>query len=468
MTMRSKRLSLVYAAAIAGCFSPNDPSPEDTATDTMTSTADDTTPSASGSMVTSVSNTSPATSDPTGDPTGNTTTSGPDETDSDPTSETETETNTTGDPPDPVCGDGTPTAGELCFDGKSMDFPVTRFPVDVALGDITINGLLDIVSISTGDTDNPRMDVLEADGIGGFVAGDSRPAPAYPGRVKVADADEDNDDDIFVIGSGGISQFRNSGSFLSTVFDGTFNGSWELADIHIVDVNGDDEADVVANEAYGHGYYIGSITGGNFTMDADAYQGLPIPGEGAAGMIVGAFSFDGDADPDIIALNQYYAEVWVTTNDGTGDFTEQFQPTVCAGEFDGVRHGDWGDFDDDGNTDIVVTCDTGDVSIAFDDGTGSFGTFDTLALAGPHRPIVVDLDGDNDQDLLVTSYSVDRAVLFLNDGTGAFELSDVTFQGVGPVYGAAVGDLNDDGALDVIVAADDGAEGQIQIFFADP
>jgi hypothetical protein len=208
------------------------------------------------------------------------------------------------------------------------------------------------------------------------------------------------------------------------------------------------------------------MNAGDWAFDTD-FVGLPTAGEGASGMIAGAFSFDGDADIDVVGLNQYYSAVEVLTNDGGGVFTLHSNPSLCAGEFDGVRFGDWGDLDGDGNTDLVATCVDGDVGVALDDGTGMFANLTTLALAGAYRPTITDLNNDGAPDILVSSTTLMRAVIFLNDGTGAFELSDTQFMGTGPVQGAVAEDLDDDGALDVVVLSG-GPSSQVDVYFAMP
>jgi len=235
----------------------------------------------------------------------------------------------------------------------------------------------------------------------------------------------------------------------------------------LIDLNGDRYVDVVVTQAYSHTIIQGTVGLGGWQAGPDT--GLPSPGEGAAGMIASAFDFDNNAATDIIALNQYTSTVSVMTNNGSGTFSVQGTVQICPG-IDGVRHGDSADFDGDGATDLVVTCMSGDVVIALGNGAGQFPGLTTLPLAGAFRPLVADLNGDGNPDILVSSTLLARAVMFINDGDAGFMLSDTQFVGAGPVYATAVADMNDDGALDVMIAAntEDGSSGEIQLFLANP
>jgi hypothetical protein len=456
--MDSRAFACFCAFFANGCFTAADvPTPADTDTDT----ASDGTESDSlgtGSAVTSVTNgmtTGPSSTSPTQptDP-SDTITTGPD---------TDSQTGTTGDV-EPQCGDGVAVATEFCFDDPPLNYEVGPGAVDIAIGDITANGLLDIV-ILHADADMGSISVLEADGVGGFVMGTTQAAPGYGGRVRVADVDGDGDGDVFALGRDGLRYYRNEVAFFLDYDAPQFFGS-EVAELIVADVDGDDVPDVLASESYSHIWLRGVMNMGDWAFGM-AYTQFPTTGEGASGIIAGTFSFDGDADLDVVGLNQYYSTVEVLTNDGNGNYAAHSTPSLCSGS-DGVRFGDWSDLDGDGNSDLVSTCMGGDIGVSLDDGSGTFATFDTLALAGAHRPTVVDLDGDEHPDLLVTSTTLNRAVVFRNDGSGGFALGDPQFMADAPVHSAAAADLDGDGAMDVIVASNDSPMSRVDVYFANP
>ncbi|MCR9160719.1 MAG: FG-GAP-like repeat-containing protein [Nannocystaceae bacterium] len=462
-----------FAAAmlLCGCFDPEDPPPLDT---------DDGTSSSGGSMDASNTDpTEPSTSGPTTEPTGET--DDPTGETDDPTGDTDDPTGDTDDPTDPTdstdtddptttgvepaCDDGNADPGELCLDMPPNMLMAPAGPVDVALGDISSNGLMDIVVLARGDDATDVVVTLEADGVGGFVNGTTEPVPSPAARLRLGDMDNDDDLDV-VVHAGDIVWLRNQGSFfLDYEVASNFAGTWSVSDVFLADINEDGVLDVGYSEAYGRAWVGGVLTNGVWTPGPSG--SFPGPGEGAAGMAVGVLSQDGDDDLDVIAFNQYYSAALMLPGNGGGGFTEGPEVEMCTSDIDGVRYGEIADFNDDGMSDIVVTCMDGDGAVSLGTADG-FGPPSALPLAGAFKPSVADLDGDGDDDVLLASSTLDRAVMFINDGSGAFELADRQFMAPGPVYAAVAGDLNDDGATDVVVIAFPDGPGAVAVYTATP
>jgi hypothetical protein len=457
--MSLKHFAWACAFFAYGCFSPDSPSSL-SGTDTDVDSDGTTDSMGTGSAVTSVTNASmssePSSTSPTQPTTSETMTTGP-ETESDPS------TGSTG--VEAACGDGVPVATEFCFDDPPLSVDVGREAIDVAIADIDVNDALDIVVLHH-EPDMGVVTIVEADGVGGFTLGATMPGPRDGASLQVVDTDDDGDDDVFAVGRYGLMHYRNEVTFLSesSVMD-YYGNDFYVNEVVAADMDGDDIVDCLTTHPYAHAWYRGQLNGGGdwaFPADFDTF---PTNNEGASGMIVGAFPFDGDDDIDLVALNQYSANIEILTNDGSGNFTGVSTPSFCAG---GARFGDAADFDVDGNIDVVATCDDGDLAVATDDGTGTFATLQTLALAGSYRPTVADFDGDGAPDILVTSTTLDRAVVFRNDGAGGFEIAEPQFMADGPVYGAATADLNDDGALDIVVATRGDPMSRVYIYLANP
>lgn len=451
------------AALLSACFTPGDPLPLETEGES-TSTGEGTAgPSSTDPTTPSTTDPTSSTSEPsTSGPTTGPTTSGPGES----SSETTAVDESTSTDVEPACGDRTATPGELCLDVSPNSLMAPPMPVDVALGDISSNGLLDIVVLARGpEADSDIVVTLEADGVGGFATGTTEVVPTPAARLRLGDLDGDDDLDV-VVHAGDIVWLRNQGSFFSDAsIASNFAGGWQVSDLFIADLDDDGILDVGYTEAYGRVWVSGALSNGSWVPDVSS--NIPGPGEGAAGMAVGAISQDGDDDLDVIAFNQYYSSALVVTNGGDGSFTVGPDVPLCPANIDGVRYGDIADFNDDGFSDVVVTCMDGDGAVTL----GSESGFDApvaLPLAGAFKPFVVDLDGDGDQDVLVSSTTLDRAVAFLNDGTGSFELADVQFMAPGPVYGVAADDMNDDGAMDVVVVSAQDGPGRVDVYLAEP
>jgi hypothetical protein len=459
------------AALLSGCFDPEDPPALDT-DDGAGSSGEPTGPTSTDPSDPSTSG--PTTTNPTEDPTEDTDDptdpsdtndpTDPSDTD-DPTDPSDTDDDTTTGP-EPACGDGTADAGELCLDMPPNSLMAPAGPVDLALGDISNNGLMDIIVLARGGNTDDVVVTLEADGVGGYVDGTTEAVPSPAARLRLGDMDNDDDLDV-VVHAGDIIYLRNQGSFfLDYDVVSNFAGSWEVSDVFIADLNGDNIPDVGYTEAYGRAWIEGTLTNG--VWNPGGSNSFPGPGEGAAGMAIGTLSQDGgDDDIDVVAFNQYYSAALVLPGNGSGGFVVGPEIELCTSDVDGVRYGELADFNGDGMTDVVVVCMDGDgaVTLGSDDG---FDPPTALPLAGAFKPSVADLDGDGDQDVLLASSTLDRAVMFLNDGDGAFEVADRQFMAPGPVHAAVAGDLNNDGAMDVVVISSPDGPGRVDVYSAEP
>lgn len=168
---------------------------------------------------------------------------------------------------------------------------------------------------------------------------------------------------------------------------------------------------------------------------------------------------DGDDDQDVLITGQDDDLVRIAklyTNDGSGDFSE-----VIDTPFDGVRYGAmaFGDVDGDSDQDVLITgmSDGGRISKLYtNDGSGNF----TEVLGTPFDEVYqssiafADVDGDNDQDLLITgdnSSFAEITKLYINDGLGNFsEEMDTPFHGVDE-SSIAFADVDGDNDLDVLI-----------------
>jgi outer membrane protein assembly factor BamB len=114
-----------------------------------------------------------------------------------------------------------------------------------------------------------------------------------------------------------------------------------------------------------------------------------------------------------------------------------------------------GDFNRDGETDVVVTHFSDHVSILTGNGDGTFVFAASYGIVGPNSYFVAtgDFDNDADDDLAVTHASGGVSVL-LNNGDGTFAAAVEYPGGIGGAVGVVAGDL--DGDTDVDLAVSDG------------
>jgi hypothetical protein len=183
-------------------------------------------------------------------------------------------------------------------------------------------------------------------------------------------------------------------------------------------------------------------------------SGLTLPPVRPAGpAALHAFDADGDCDDDVLVVwNDAAPELWLRQATGF---------VLADGALPGapvVRVAASADLDGDGDVDLALGGDT--LGIWLNDGAGRFA-LQQPAIEGDAATDVTalgfaDLDGDGDADLVVgrgLAAAVPSRVLFNNGGgqlaTVVAALAEVDYQ----VRALALGDLNGDGAIDLLLAA---------------
>ncbi|MEM6991012.1 MAG: VCBS repeat-containing protein [Myxococcota bacterium] len=128
----------------------------------------------------------------------------------------------------------------------------------------------------------------------------------------------------------------------------------------------------------------------------------------------------------------------------------------------------FGDFDEQGDLDVVVACENQHVvSVLLGDGTGGLTHSSTTDLGMSIRPVdlvVTDIDGDDNLDVVTANRDDSSVAVLYGDGGGTLTIPDFYDTG-SSTRGVAAGDVNDDGLIDILAAVRD--DNNISVFYND-
>ena len=324
-------------------------------------------------------------------------------------------------------------------------------------GDYDGDGDLDlVVSGHTGLTQTKFTDVFWNDGSGVLTPVGAGITPSN-GQIQWGDFDNDGDLDLLQTGMpSGTKVYRNeAGTFVPLSVD---LAGWYDMQIDWGDYDNDGDLDILIIGRLDHTSQMAKVyrNNGDATF-TDIGAGLP-PGIAQGGVAKwGDFDNDGDADILLSGVPSNETATWIhftkIFRNDAGSFTD-----IGAGLPAITASGDWGDYDGDGDLDIILCgrdhAQAGEVFVADvyrNDGNESFVPVNA-GLVGAQSSDVAwgDYDNDGDLDLLITSNNEPDTKLYRND-QGNFTKA-YSF----PVYSSHEikwADFDNDGDLDASIGA---------------
>ncbi|MBN1851537.1 MAG: VCBS repeat-containing protein [Pirellulales bacterium] len=307
---------------------------------------------------------------------------------------------------------------------------------DVVLGDLDGDGDIDAVAERTGNSvSSGGATIWRNDGAGQFqaiwngnFAGGTQSSTL---KMELGDLDGDGDLDLFSIGRSGSRVWTNDGSGIMSN-TGQSLGSGQTSDLALGDFDNDGDLDAIVVSSSGS-------NAGLYINDGQAHFTLSTTTDFVAlsNSLVEVADIDGDDDVDILVGTSEEGTLW--RNNGLSGL--EFAQTLDWSYVNGFT---FGDLDNDGDVDGMLTTWRDSTTYWINDGSGQFAESEVeLSIIGD-QVLLADFDGDADLDALTASE------LLLNDSMGNFTVSPYTLPYT--INRQAIADLDGDGDLDIFVA----------------
>ena len=180
-----------------------------------------------------------------------------------------------------------------------------------------------------------------------------------------------------------------------------------------------------------------------------------------SGSAIAYGDFNNDGNEDLVFVADWAGpptQLQVSLGNGEGKF--RFGSRFAHFDNRPANHIAVGDFNGDGNLDLAVTVDNGNVSIFLGNGDGTFQRARNYAAAYfPSDIVVGDFNGDGRLDLVVNSgYSLQ---ILIGNGDGTFQKARSIASFASTIGWLFVSDFNGDGNLDLAVAERDQVNGKL-------
>jgi len=314
-------------------------------------------------------------------------------------------------------------------------------PMDVMVCDINGDGFKDLATV----TNSGEVAWWENTGSATFIKHSIRNGFTGARSVRTGDIDGDGDIDLFAasFSRNEIEWYENNGSqtFTSHMLDGNFRGAHT---VQMVDLDRDGDQDIVCSgwdntPALSEVAWWENTGNKQFTKRTISVSLDQSP-------FVDVADFDGDGDLDLVGSDETTGEVYWWQNNGQESFT-QF---LVDAQFNLAHTVLARDIDKDGDFDILGAACTSGLQAWYENlGSGIFEKHPMENLAGALWLDAGDFDLDGDTDMVATGMSVNQMVLYINSGRQQFTRSLISGE-LSSGFALNVADLDNDGDPDIV------------------
>lgn len=318
----------------------------------------------------------------------------------------------------------------------------------VAAADLNGDGTLDLGLRAAG---SDRCVVLLADDRQGFVVRRSIPAGNKPVALRAGDLNGDGFTDLVTANESDdeLSIMLSTGEPGQFTITPRFAGSLPV-NLALIDLDNDADLDIVAGTRSSHGLGVWLNRGdGTFGLRTKVPAGSEV-----RWFDLSDIDGDGDQDAVIVCAHSLRRLISVYVNNGGGGLT--LHETIEITTFpEGIEVGD---FDRDGDPDIVITGGEAEPSIIWaNDGSGRFVSADgPIFLRGTESLLCVDVNGDGVEDILASAPSADQLGLLLGKPSGGFVEPILIIPARGVGLSLVVADFTGDNIADIAAESFDG------------
>ncbi len=311
--------------------------------------------------------------------------------------------------------------GNMSFSGVNLT-PVDTYPTGIASGDLNGDTYPDIITANYNSR-NVSVVIKRPNATAAVFNAVNYDVGIQPYHIKLIDFDGDGFPDIYASNSDGAVILQN-------LQDGTFSQPMFIADNSVGatagDIDGDGDVDLIQSSDGAGRIRIQPNLKIERALFVPIEEKLHVTNSANIASFLINADFSGSGYDDIIAAMPGYGGTSFTLYHYKNQNGTLADPQLLySGAISSGRQAAVADFNGDGTLDLAIASSTGaaGVNLFVNNGSGTLATAGTVdTRTGVNSLIALDVDGDDDQDLVV-SHTLGSISILRNDGNGVFTLS---------------------------------------------